>query len=279
MRASSAERTRQANGSSARRDPIRQRRITRAILYVAFALGIAYLGFRADWQAISENFLDWEIAASLFPDVILIAAWNTIVYTFIAFVGGLLGGLLLALLKLSPVAPYRWLATAYIEFFRGLPALLVIFAFAFAIPIAFNWRPPGGSTGAGLIGLVVVSSAYIAETIRAGIEAVPKGQVEAARSLGMSANWTMVSVVLPQAFRIVIPPLTNELVILIKDTSLLFIAGMAVGERELTTFARDAVSLTANATPLVIGAIMYLVITLPLTRLVAVLEKRNRKAR
>jgi polar amino acid transport system permease protein len=125
----------------------------------------------------------------------------------------------------------------------------------------------------------VVSSAYIAETIRAGIEAVPKGQVEAARSLGMRPSWTLVSVVLPQAFRIITPPLTNELVILIKDTSLLFIAGMALGDRELTTFARDTVSSQANSTPLVLAALLYLVITLPLTQLVAKLERHNKRGR
>jgi polar amino acid transport system permease protein len=182
-------------------------------------------------------------------------------------------------MKLSPVAPYRWAATVYIEFFRGLPALLVIFTFAFAVPIAFQWHPPGGSAGAGLTALIIVSAAYIAETIRAGIQAVPKGQVEAARSLGMRSSWTMVSVVLPQAFRIIIPPLTNELVVLIKDTSLLFIAGMAVGDRELTTFARDSVSQQANPTPLTIAALMYLIVTLPLTRLVARLERRTQRAR
>ena len=199
--------------------------------------------------------------------------------TAIAFVGGLILGLLLALMKLSPVGPYRWVATAYIEIFRGLPALLVIFGFAFAVPIAFDWRPPGGSAGAGLIALIIVSGAYIAETLRAGIEAVPAGQREAARSLGMNPTWTMVSVVLPQAFRIVTPPLTNELVILIKDTSLLFFAGMALNERELTTFARDSVSQSANATPLVIAALMYLIITLPLTQLVARLERHNKRGR
>jgi polar amino acid transport system permease protein len=177
------------------------------------------------------------------------------------------------------VLPYRWFATGYIELFRGLPALLVIFGFAYAIPIAFQWRPPGGSVGAGLIGLIVVSAAYIAETIRAGIEAVPKGQMEAARSLGMNPSWTMVSVVLPQAFRIITPPLTNELVILIKDTSLLFIAGMALGERELTTFARDSVTSQANATPLVVASLLYLAITLPLTQLVAKLERHNKRGR
>jgi len=182
-------------------------------------------------------------------------------------------------MKLSPVAPYRWAATAYVEVFRGLPTIVVIFTVAFAIPIAFQWRPPGGSAGAGLLALIIVSSAYIAETIRAGIVAVPRGQVEAAHSLGLSPLWTMVSVVLPQAARIIVPPLTNELVLIIKDTSLLFAAGMLPAARELTTFARDEVAVNNNSTPLVVAALMYLVVTLPLTRLVAYMERRMTKAR
>ena len=259
--------------------PSTRRRLFRGVLYAIFIAAVAAVALVADWEAIRTSFLNPEVLGEQFPTIIVTAAKNTVVYTLIAFVGGLLFGLLLALMKLSPVAPYRWVATAYIELFRGLPALLVIFGFAFAVPIAFQWRPPGGSTGAGLIGLIVVSAAYIAETLRAGIEAVPAGQREAARSLGMNPSWTMVSVVLPQAVRIVTPPLTNELVILIKDTSLLFIAGMALGHWELTTFARDGVSQFANATPLVAAALMYLIITLPLTQLVAWLEKRNNRSR
>jgi polar amino acid transport system permease protein len=95
----------------------------------------------------------------------------------------------------------------------------------------------------------------------------------------MSAGRTTVSIVLPQAFRIVIPPLTNEFVLLIKDTSLLALIGVAFADRELTTFARDEVVTTANSTPLVAAAVMYLVITLPLTQLVSALERRQQKAR
>jgi polar amino acid transport system permease protein len=259
--------------------PTTRRRLFQGVLYAVFAIVVIVIVLLADWDAIRTNFFNLEVAAATFPDILLIAAKNTILYTAIAFVGGLIFGLILALMKLSPVLPYRWFATGYIELFRGLPALLVIFGFAYAIPIAFQWRPPGGSVGAGLIGLIVVSAAYIAETIRAGIEAVPKGQMEAARSLGMNPSWTMVSVVLPQAFRIITPPLTNELVILIKDTSLLFIAGMALGERELTTFARDSVTSQANATPLVVASLLYLAITLPLTQLVAKLERHNKRGR
>ena len=122
----------------------------------------------------------------------------------------------------------------------------------------------------------------LAETLRAGIQAVPKGQTEAARSLGMSGARTTVTVILPQAFRIVIPPLTNEFVLLIKDTSLLSIVGAAVGQRELTNVSRDFLSSGSTAgtgTSLAQAALLYLIITLPLTRLVAWLEKRQQRAR
>jgi polar amino acid transport system permease protein len=119
----------------------------------------------------------------------------------------------------------------------------------------------------------------MAETIRAGIQAVPKGQTEAARSLGMNDSWTTISIVLPQAFRIVVPPLTNEFVLLIKDTSLLFVLGVLASERELTTFARDSVSSTSDSSALLAAAVLYLIITLPLTRLVARLERRTQRAR
>lgn len=250
-------------------------RLRDAGLYLLLALVLVLVVLAADWTAIKENFLDGEVLGELWPDIVTVAAKNTVVYTLISFAGGLALAVVLALMKLSTVGVYRWIATVYIEFFRGLPALIVIIAFALAVPIAFQWQPPGGLAGAGIIALVIVSGAYMAETLRAGIQAVPKGQVEAARSLGMSGAWTTVSIVLPQAFRIVVPPLTNEFVLLLKDTSLLAIVGAAPGDRELTTFARDEVSTNANSTPLLAAAVLYLIITLPLTRLVAYLEKRS----
>ena len=252
-----------------------RKRLEQGLLYAILIAIVAAIAFAADWAEIKENFFNVDVLRSLWPEIVTVAAKNTIIYTAVAFAGGLALALVLALMKLSPVAPYRWLGTVYIEFFRGLPALLVILAIGFAIPIAFQWRPPGGTIGAGVLALIIVSAAYMAETLRAGIQAVPKGQIEAARSLGMSGGWTTVSVVLPQAFRIVIPPLTNEFVLLIKDTSLLFVLGMSPDQRELTTFSRDALTTNANSSPLLAAAVLYLIITLPLTRLVAYLEKRS----
>ncbi len=256
-----------------------QRRLRHGALYALLLGAVAALALIADWEAVRSNFFDGDVLREIWPDVVLEGAKNTIVYTAIAFSVGLVLAFVLAMMKLSPLAPYRWLATVYIEFFRGLPVLIVIIAFAFAVPIAFRWLPPGGARGAALIALIVVAAAYMSETIRAGIQAVPKGQVEAARSLGMSPAWTMISVVIPQALRIVTPPLTNEFVLLLKDTSLIQVAGVAIGQKELTNFASDSLSIYSSATPLTAVAVLYLVITLPLTQLVAYLERRTQKAR
>ncbi len=253
--------------------------VYRGTMYAVFIAAVVLIIIATDWPKVSQQFFNLEVAAKLFPDIIIVALRNTILFTLIAFAGGLLLGILFALMKLSVIAPFRWFATAWIELFRGLPALLTIFAMAYILPIAFGIKPPGGPVGAGLIGLILVASAYMAEVIRSGIQAVPKGQTEASRSLGMSPMKTMFWVVLPQGFRIIIPPLTNEFVLLLKDTSLLFIAGTFLWSKELTTFARDANTTYANATPLIMAAILYLLVTIPLTRFTAWLERRMAKER
>lgn len=265
----------QTSGVSPRRRSAR----VRGVLYTLLVLLVVVALFGADWAAIQRAFFNPEVANGMFPNVIFIAAKNTVVYTIVAFAFGLVLGLLLALMKLSTIGPYRWIATVYIELLRGLPALVTLILIAFGIPIAFDFRIPGGQLGTAALGLGLVAAAYMAETIRAGIQAVPKGQVEAARSLGMSRMWTMISIVIPQAFRIIVPPLTNELVLLIKDTSLLFVIGTTPVTVELTKFGRDAMSSSFNGTPLTVIALAYLVITLPLTQLVAALERRQARAR
>jgi polar amino acid transport system permease protein len=256
----------------------RQReRLLRSVLYLSAAAFALLLVTVADWPVIQRNFFNVEIARTMWPQVLTIAARNTLIYTTLAFSFGLVLGLVLALMRLSSIGPYRWFATIYIEIFRGLPALLTIFLVGFGIPIAFGVRWP--VLAQITVGLGIVAAAYMAETIRAGIEGVPKGQMEAARSLGMSRTRAMISIVIPQGFRLVIPPLTNELVLLIKDTSLLFVLGTTPATKELTKFGRDFLSTRANATPLIVVGAVYLLITIPLTQLVAVLERRNARSR
>lgn len=259
--------------------PRRRQQIVQAGLYAVLAAGLAALVVVPPWGEIQDGFADLSVARRMFPEVVTVAVKNTVLYTATSFVFGLVLGLVLALMKGSSVRPYRWFATTYIEIFRALPALVTIFLVGYAVPILFKVQVPGGYLGKVTLGLGIVAAAYMAETIRSGIEAVPKGQMEAARSLGMSHGRAMVSIVLPQAFRIIIPPLTNEFVLIIKDTSLLFVVGTTPLTRELTKFARDTVTSERNSTPFIVAALIYLVITLPLTYLVRRLEERTGRSR
>ena len=256
-----------------------RQRLYRLVMYAIFIALAAWVVLSTDWARFGKQFFDPAVALKLFPEIITTALVNTLWFTLVGFVGGAVLGILLAMMKLSSILPYRWFATAWIELFRGLPAILTIFAVAYMLPIGLGIKIPGGPAASGLVGLILVSSAYMAEVIRAGIQAVPKGQIEASRSLGMSPMKTMFWVTLPQGFRIIIPPLTNEFVLLLKDTSLVFIAGSTLMTRELTTFARDLANQNANGTPLVMAALLYLVVTIPMTRLAAWLERRMARER
>jgi polar amino acid transport system permease protein len=251
----------------------RQRaRAWRGVQYGIAVAVVLVVAFTADWGTIGRAFFDLEVAASLFPDVIIIALRNTVVFTALGFVLALALGLILALMRLSSIAVYRAVAGAYVEFFRGLPALLVVIAIGFGIPLAFDTRLD--RTVSITIALGIVGSAYISETIRAGIQAVPPGQVEAARSLGMSPARTMTFIVIPQAFRIVLPPLTNELILLTKDSSLAFLLGTTLTQQELAQFGRAALNEVRSLTPLLVVGLCYLIITIPLSFLARRLERR-----
>lgn len=259
----------------------RQRqRLSLGIQYGIFALVGVALAVSIDWSHLSAAFFRLDIAERMFPEAVTIALRNTIIYTILAFLVGLGLGLILALMRLSSVAPYRWFATAYIELFRGLPALLVLFMVGYGIPRAFpGYQIVGDVYGQVAVGLGLVASAYMAETIRAGIQAVPRGQMEAARSLGMSYTRAMISIVLPQAIRVVIPPMTNEIILLTKDSSLVYVLGITFYTTELTRFGRDLLNTTASPTPLVVAGLLYLTITLPLSQVVRWLEVRAAKGR
>ncbi|MFI9352587.1 amino acid ABC transporter permease [Streptomyces lydicus] len=255
----------------------RRARIVRGMQYGVLVVAVVVLALVADWHQLRTAFFDVEVAKALFPDIITTALLNTILYTLLGFGFGLALGLVLALMRLSSVPPYRWIAITYIEFFRGIPALLVFIALGFGVPLAFEVALDMNVTV--MLSLGLVGAAYMAETIRAGIQAVPKGQTEAARSLGMSQGRAMVSIIIPQAFRIVLPPLTNELILLTKDSSLVYLLGLALNQFELANFGRDALNEHKSLTPILIAGLLYLVITLPLGQLVRRLEARTAKAR
>ncbi|WP_329093313.1 MULTISPECIES: amino acid ABC transporter permease [unclassified Streptosporangium] len=259
--------------------PRKRQQISRGVQYLVLAAVVVFLALRIEWGKLGENFTRLDVAEKTLPDLFTIALKNTIIYSVGGFVFAFLLGLLFALMRLSSVRPYRWIAVAYIEIFRGLPALLIFLLILF-LPLAITgFEVPGGTYGQGILGLTIVGSAYMAETLRAGLQAVPKGQMEAARSLGMSYTRAMVTIVIPQAVRIVIPPTTNQFVSLLKDSSLVLFLGVSGDYVELTKFGNDMASTYANATPILVVGVTYLLVTIPLGYLASRLEKRQARGR
>ena len=187
----------------------------------------------------------------------------------ISGLGALVLGTVVAAMRISPVAAFRVIATVYTELFRNIPLTLILFFCAFVLPYL---QVQADYITLALIGLTFYTSPFVAEAIRSGINGVPVGQAEAARAIGLSFGATLGSVVLPQAIRMVIPPLINVLIALTKNTSVA--GGFAVAELFLTT--RRLINDNGNATIalLIAVAVFYLVITVPLGQFAVRLEKR-----
>lgn len=250
----------------------------RRSLWVQGAIGIVVIAILAliiDWPAVADSFLRFDVIPKLFPTILFPGLINTLLYTATSFAFGLTLGLILALMRMATFKPYQWIAKVYIEFFRGIPALLVLIGAGFLLPIAFQGlKLPLWATV--MIALGSVSAAYMAETLRAGLQAVPKGQIEAARSLGMSHTRAMITIVIPQAFRIVLPPLTNEVILLTKDSSLVYVLGMQAINYDITKIGRDGmITYGGGATAFVVAGLLYLVITVPLSMLARWFERRS----
>jgi polar amino acid transport system permease protein len=191
--------------------------------------------------------------------------WITISLGVSAIVLGAAGGLLLALLRLYAPAPVRVLAISYINVFRAIPLLVLLIVIYYALP--FVGLRLNSFTSA-TMALSLVSAAYSAEILRAGIEGVPRFQSEAARALGLSRIRQMTDVILPQAIKLVIPPLTSNSINVMKDTSLASVVAMP----DLLKQATQAEALAANPTPLISAALIYIVLLLPFVSLVGVAE-------
>nr|WP_081829653.1 amino acid ABC transporter permease [Paraoerskovia marina] len=263
----------------ARVSPRKRRQRIRVLQYGVLVAAIVAAAAIADWGQIVDVFFNVDAARQTVADGLGSALLHTVTYSLGGFVLAFIFGTILGLMRLSEVGPYRWIARAYVEFFRGLPTLIVFIALSL-MPLAFpGMSIPFDPYGTVWLALGIVGAAYVAETVRAGVQAVPRGQVEAARSLGMSSAAATRKVVLPQAFRIMIPPLTNELIILVKDSSLVFAIGLALSDFELTTFGKSEANALANVTPLVVAGLAYLVITLPLSILVQRMEASTAKGR
>lgn len=245
-------------------------------------------------QQIIDQFFDFGIMFD--PDnfdYVIQGFWFTVKLSIIAGILSLFWGLVLAVLRQTPGKLgriIRWPTIAYIDVFRGVPALIVILIVSTALGALSRPDIETGDPGVipqwlgvptwlgqpapfwyGVIALVLTYGAYMAEVYRAGIEAVPEGQMEAARSLGMSHRQAMRHVIVPQAVRKVIPPLLNDFIALMKDTTLASFIGLF----EVVQAGQDIASETFSSSSLMLGAFLFVLVTIPLARLVDILIARQ----
>lgn len=210
--------------------------------------------------------------------VALKGAHITLMITAMAVIIGLVAGFVVANGRMSKKKPLQIITMTYIEILRGTPLLVQVLILAYGVPnlvgtvsggeVSFNWS---NMMLAGVIACGINSSAYMAEVIRSGMQAVDKGQFEAARSLGMTHSMTMKNIVVPQAFKIILPALGNEFVTLIKETSILSIISIVEVTRKGQLWAAS----DYQTFPAYIGvAVVYLMMTFPLSRLVNYIERR-----
>ena len=193
----------------------------------------------------------------------------TIILALCAVLFGTILGLLLTLIRRSKIKPISILATAYVEFVRGTPLLVQIYIIYIGLPNLTGLDM--SDMAVGKVALSLNSAAYVSEIIRAGIEAVDKGQMEASRSLGMTQGQAMIDIIIPQAFKNILPALGNEFISVIKESSMVSVIGVA----ELMYNAGIVRGNTAlGLEPVIVAAVFYFVITFTLTRCLGFIERR-----
>ena len=202
------------------------------------------------------------------------AATKTLTLAFAGELGGIVIGLVLGVLALSSRRVVRAPARIYINFFRGTPLIWQLITGYFMLLFGFGIRL--STFVVAILIFALNTGAYAAEVFRAGIQSIERGQMEAARSMGMSYLQAMRYAIVPQAVRRVIPPLMNEFVILIKDTALVSVLGLTLADSDIFSLAREGQSATFNSTFFTVAAIAYLAVTLPLIGLVNAAERRLR---
>ena len=218
-------------------------------------------------QDFLDAFFSWEIMREASP-ILIQGFWQTILLSAIVVPLGITGGIILAMLSTVHHPLVRWPLRAWVDTFRALPPLvLLIFLFA-GLPFM---GLDVGAWGAVAVGFFLNTGAYYGEILRAGIESIPRGQLEAARSTGLTRWQTMAYIVLPQAVRNVLPDLISNTLEVVKLTSIASVVALP----ELLFQARQAQSVTYNASPIMAAAIVYFVLLWPVVRLLSRLENRQ----
>ena len=215
--------------------------------------------------------LDFSIIPRYIP-MLLQGAWTTLVLTAGAVGLGIILGLIAALMKMCRFLPLRWLANAYIELIRGTPQLVQLFLLFYGLPQLIGVNIPEYFVA--ILALGINSGAYVAEIVRAGIQAVDYGQTEGAYSLGMKPGLTMRYIILPQAVKNILPALGNEFIALLKSSSIVSVIGMT----DLMRKSDIIRSITYRSfEPLLTVALMYFIMTFTLSKLLNLYERRLKK--
>lgn len=265
---------RQQERDAYRRTRARRSTTVAAVSTVALvAIAVLALTSSPGWPRVKASFFDWDVATASFP-AILQGLWLNIRVMAVSAVFIVVFAMILALARTlrGPVFyPVRALATGYVDIFRGLPLILVLLLVGFGLPGLRLQGVPTSAVVLGGLALVLTYSAYVAEVFRAGIESIHPSQVAAARSLGLTHAQAMRHVVLPQAVRRVIPPLLNDLVALSKDSGLISILGAIDAVRA----AQIETARYANFTPYVVAGVLFVALTIPLTRFTDAFAKRS----
>lgn len=257
----------------------RRRRATRSALtgLVSTLAVLLVVGFGVTstpgWPRVRSSFFDLSVARESLPHV-LVGLWLNVRVMAVCAVFILVIGLALATMRTlrGPVFfPLRAFATAYVDLFRGLPLLLVLLLVGFGVPGLRLQGLPSSVVVYGGVALVLTYSSYVAEVFRAGIDSIHPSQQAAARGLGLTYGQTMRHVVLPQAVRRVLPPLLNDLVSLQKDSGLISILGVIDAIRAAQISSAE----NANFTPYVVAGVLFVLLTIPLTRLTDRIARRQ----
>ncbi|MEU6076337.1 amino acid ABC transporter permease [Micromonospora sp. NPDC047074] len=226
-----------------------------------------------------ETFFDWDSMREALPEMVTVGLPNTLILAFSAALLGSVLGMGLAVAGISRTRWLRWPARVYTDVFRGLPAAATILLIGVGLaPLGMRvWGP--NPYPLGILALSLIAAAYIGEIFRSGIQSVEATQLEGARALGLSWGEAMRLVIVPQGIRRVLPAWVNQLIALIKDSSLVYFLGLLASQRELFRIGQDYAANTGNQSALLLAGLFYLALTVPLTHTVNWIDRRLRHGR
>jgi polar amino acid transport system substrate-binding protein len=226
-----------------------------------------------------DSFFDWQLYKQAIPAMVTTGLPNTLILTVSSGLIGLVFGIALAVAGVARAWWLRWPARIYTDIFRGLPEVVIILLIGLGIGPLVGGLTNHNPYPLGIAALGLTAAAYVGEIVRAGIQSVEPGQLEASRALGLSYNSAMGLVVMPQGIRRVLPALVNQFIALLKASALVYFLGLIAGQRELFQVGRDLNAQTGSLSPLVAAGAFYLMLTIPLTHLVNFVDNQLRYGR